>query len=593
LRDGDGEFAQFNNPGRLTQDQWGDLYVADSSNDAIRLVRIVDEPEREPAVNGFQPFIVTQGQATRIEVTGNHLALAETATFGPGVSVELHHGGSQRLFLDVEVAPDAALGGRTLQVTTPYGAVKTPPALSLVVAEKGDVAQVETIAGTGSWLPGVTDGPANLAQFAFPAGMVAIDEDRLLVADPVEQRIRLVATKEGAVQEVVDLALYSAGATGDVISGVLTGLGVAGELMSDLGLGNLIGEPEEDLRRVIAQGFDQMCEEAGSDCDWIVLPWAGLPLAPGNKDGFRLGSTFLFPTDIAKASESKFFVADAGNQRIRVVGINPLDDEPADAEYEVFSTVRADARPLSVTDTTNNNALMGIPKRILQVEMRNSGVYTDIAGDPERLGCGTTDTGGQAIGIPMGMDRAGGITYIADPFCQTVWMIDQEGRLSDIRGSVQIPGPNLAGCSDGPAAIAGFGAPVDVAAGPNGTIWVADALCNSVRVIYDAGEPIESVLDLVTDYLTLVEDHLPDGQVQAIENGINQADANVLASVRYWVTTVAGSLEGEAAFVDGPADRARFSVPLGIETIVRDGRLTVFVSDAGNRRIRMLTFPSP
>ena len=591
LRDGDGEFAQFNNPERLTQDQWGDLYVADSSNNAIRLVRIVDEPEREPAITGFQPFIVTQGQSSRVEVTGNHLALVESATFGPGVSVELHHGGSQRLFLDIEVAPDAELGGRTLAVTTPYGAVSTPPALSLVVAKKGDAAEVETIAGTGNWLPGVTDGPGDIAQFAFPSGMVAIDEDRLLVADPVEQRIRLVATKEGAVQEVVELALYASGAVGDVITLVLDGLGVAGQLLGDLGLGNIIGDPEEELRGVIAQGFDQMCEEANSDCDWIVLPWAGLPLAPGEKNGFRLGSTYLFPTDIGKASASKFFIADAGNQRVRVVGINPLDDQPKDAEYEVFSTVRSDARPISVTDTTGNNALLGLPGRIVQVDMRNSGVYTDIAGDPDRLGCGTTDTGGQAIGIPMGMDRAGGITYIADPFCQTVWMIDEEGQLSDIRGSVQIPGPNLGGCSDGPAAIAGFGAPVDVAAGPGGTIWIVDALCNSVRVIYDAGEPIEAVLDLVTDYLSLVEDHLPDGQAEAIENGINQADANVLASIRYWVTTVAGSLEGEHGFVDGPADRARFSVPLGIETIVRDGKLTVFVSDAGNRRIRMLTFP--
>ena len=156
---------------------------------------------------------------------------------------------------------------------------------------------------------------------------------------------------------------------------------------------------------------------------------------------------------------------------------------------------------------------------------------------------------------------------------------------------MQVPGPNLGGCSDGPAAIAGFGAPVDVAAGPNGTIWVADALCNSVRVIYDVGEPIEAVLDLVTDYLTLVEDHLPQDQVHAIEEGINQADANFLSSIRYWVTTVAGSLDGEAGFKDGPTDRARFSIPLGIETIVRDGHLTVFVSDAGNRRIRMLTFP--
>ena len=49
LRDGDGEHAQFQTPERLTLDRWGDLYVADFRNHAVRLVRIVREPEREPA----------------------------------------------------------------------------------------------------------------------------------------------------------------------------------------------------------------------------------------------------------------------------------------------------------------------------------------------------------------------------------------------------------------------------------------------------------------------------------------------------------------------------------------------------------------
>ena len=487
------------------------------------------------------------------------------------------------------VAPDAEPGGRTLEVSTPYGAVRSPPALSLVIAEKGQSAEVETIAGTGSWLPGVTDGPGEIAQFAFPAGMALVDEDRLLVADPLEQRIRLVATKEGAVQEVVELALYASGAAGDVITLVLDGLGVVGQLLGDLGLGGILGDPEAELRAMIAQGFDQMCEEAGSDCDWIVLPWAGLPLAPGERNGFRLGSTFLFPTDVARASATKFFVADAGNQRIRTVGINPLGSQPKDAEYEVFSTVRSDARPLSVTDTANNGALVGIPKRILQVAMNNSGQYSDLVGDPERIGCGSTDTS-QAIGIPMGMDRSGGTTYVADPFCQTVWMIN-DGQLTDIRGSVHVPGPNFGRCSDGPAAIAGFGAPLDVSVAPNGAIWIVDGLCNSVRVIYDAGEPIDAVVGTFRDYLGLVEDHLPQDEVTALEGRLDQLDEDFLSSIRYWVTTVSGSLDGEAGFVDGPADRARFFVPLGIETAERDGRLSVFISDAGNHRIRMLTLP--
>ncbi|MGH2754236.1 MAG: hypothetical protein ACRDLB_07350 [Actinomycetota bacterium] len=590
LKDGNRGRAEFYSPSGLTLDEWGDLYVADRRNNAVRVVRMVHDPEREPAIFGFQPFIVARGQKTNVEVAGDDLGLAESASLGPDVAVSLQHAGSRKLLLDIEVSPTAEPGPRTLSITTAYGTVTGPPGLSFLIAEdETSGAQVETIAGTGSWLPGVTDGPGEVAQMGFPAGMVLVDDDRLLVADPLEQRIRLVATKTGVTQELFELALHASGGAGIVIGGVLAALGIAGEILDDLGLGAILGESKGNIVTLIGQGLDEMCARVSSSCRWLVFPWAGLPLAPGGKDGFRLGSTLFFPNDVAKGGDHKFFVSDPGNQRVRVVGIDPLGDQPKEAKYEVFSTVRTDERPLSVTDTVGDAALVGMPRRIVRVDMHHSGVFTDVVGVPGRIGCGPSPEG-QLIGLPMGMDTVGGVTYVADPFCQTVWLIE-DGQMTDIRGSAHIPGPNLGSCSDGPAAIARLGAPVDVAVAPNGDVWIVDALCNSVRVIRDLGADPDEVVDTFNSYVELFGGHLPEEEVAALQDRLNDIDERFLSSIRHWVVTVAGGLDAEPGYVDGPAERARFFVPVGIEVTVRNGKTAVFVADAGNHAIRLLTVP--
>jgi hypothetical protein len=63
-----------------------------------------------------------------------------------------------------------------------------------------------------------------------------------------------------------------------------------------------------------------------------------------------------------------------------------------------------------------------------------------------------------------------------------------------------------------------------------------------------------------------------------------------LDAARWWVVTVAGGPDGEPGFKDGPASEARFNAPVGI-AVAEDGDKTfVFVSDVGNKRIRLLTF---
>ena len=56
--------------------------------------------------------------------------------------------------------------------------------------------------------------------------------------------------------------------------------------------------------------------------------------------------------------------------------------------------------------------------------------------------------------------------------------------------------------------------------------------------------------------------------------------------------TVAGSREGVGGYRDGLAGQSLFSGPLGIATAPGTGGVTyVYVSDTGNKRIRLISVP--
>ncbi len=56
--------------------------------------------------------------------------------------------------------------------------------------------------------------------------------------------------------------------------------------------------------------------------------------------------------------------------------------------------------------------------------------------------------------------------------------------------------------------------------------------------------------------------------------------------------TVAGSREGAAGYRDGLAGQSLFSGPMGIGVAAGGGGFTyVFISDSGNKRVRLLSLP--
>lgn len=595
VRDGPGDHARFEGPNNIAIDRWGDLYVAEARSHIIRLIRIIADPNRTPSVHRFDPAVMQQGDTGTFTLSGRNLTTVQSIDLGEGVTATIEKAGYQGVTASITVASDAQAGPRSLTVVTSYGEITTPDDLSFtVLADTRGGIQVETIAGTGSDEPDrLNYGPAQNTTFAFPGGMHAISSDRLLVADPVEQRIRLIATRVGAVEEFFELLVYAASGTGvDVLGGIIGFFDTIEHTLDFLGLGSgIVGQTEDAIRDIAEQSVDEICNTIGvDDCTWLSLPWAGLPYVPGGNNGFRLEATFFLPTDIWAdpapfGVNSRFYIADSGNSTIRVVGYDLEQDQPA--PMQVFSTDDQPDHPFAVTPL-GTSVYASLPSSLMlsQLSTNSGAVNGDYATIPR--------------GAPLGIASGGGdfseerSIFVADPLNATIWRVIDNGgvaELKNIRGDV--PSFVIGECVDGPATFATWGAPMDVAIDQTGTVYVADAGCNSIRVIKDAGfgQDLDGLVGSLREFVASNQSRISAEATQRIEENLRLFDTEFLDDNRFMVTTLAGSTDGQAGFADGPAALARFNSPTAVAVASTGDGTVIFVADTGNRRIRRIVVP--
>jgi len=596
LADGEGELARFDSPENLVLDRYGDLWVGDGDNHAIRLIRIIADPDRTPEIVDFTPHAVQQGETARVVVRGRNLATTASASLGAGVRVTLLEASHREAVLSVAVAAGAEVGERTLNVATAYGAATAGPGLGFsVLPDDRGGATVETMAGTGSLVAAAQDVlPGPLTAFALPTGLFAESGDRLLVADPYAQQIRLVATPLGIVAEIVDLITASAlGADVNALDAVLGGLGSLGSALETLGIRQAWTDNAQDaIRDAAEQAVAAVCE--GEDCEWMSMPWAGVPFTPGEKGGFRMGATFRLPADVYRANASTYYVADTGNDRLRIVGYDPEEQESA--VNEVFSLDRFNDFPFSVATGPAGYLVpyASLPEGPLlgRVDVEMDDLLNQWAGDRRDPRCEQREgSPWPPIGIPIGMAGDDDALWVADPYCKTVWRVEDTSGVAhvrDVRSEAHVEAAPK--CADGPVAFATFGAPVDVAV-LDGVVWVADAGCHSIRTIRARGADPAAVAAGLSGFLESNAARIGEETAAKLQDKLDALDTDFLEQNRWWVTTVAGSTDGVAGFADGPAAEARFRYPTGIAAESFDGGTRVFVADTGNRRLRMIFVP--
>ena len=263
--DGAGSNARFNNPFGVAVDTNGNVFVADSENDEIRMVTQGGE---------VSTIAGSPGNVGSVDGTGTNA----------------------QFYFPQGVAVDSA--GNVYVADTDNYTIR-------MIARVGADCVVSTIAGSaGNY--GSADGTGTNAMFSFPKSVAVDSSGDVYVADSWNNSIRKI-TPVGT-NWVVSTIAGSAG-----IYGSVDGTGTNAQFYFPYGIavdraGNLyVAEAGNDtIRKITPVGTN-----------WVVSTIGGLPGIPGSADGAGNAARFSGPFGIAVDSAGTIYVADSGSGTIR------------------------------------------------------------------------------------------------------------------------------------------------------------------------------------------------------------------------------------------------------------------------------------
>ncbi len=530
--DGAPTVARFSGPRAVACDRSGNLYVADATNDTIRVV----------------------------SATG----VVRTLAGHPGVAGSADGAGSAALFTNPGgVAVDSAgtvyvadTGNHTVRKVTPSG-------------------MVTTLAGQAG-VPGSADGAGSAARFAAPESVAVESAGAVYVADTGNSAIRVISPA-GIVRTLAG----EAGAPGGA-----DGLGNAARFNQPAGVavdsaGNVFVADTWNgtIRRITAAG--------------LTTTLAGSPGAEGISDGVGTNAGFYLPEAVAVDNGGNVYVADGRNRTIRKItpaGVvttlaglagawGSADGVGSNARFGLPWGLAVDsAGNLYVADMGDGTIRKITPDRRV----------TTVAGRAGYAGHldGTAATA--VFNQPAGVARDGaGNLYVADMGDDTIRKITPAGVVTTLAGW-----PGASGSIDGTGRVARFSAPAGLAVDSAGNLFVADANNDTIRRITPAGvvttlagaARVRGTVDGTGSAAEL------DGPVGlAIDSAgnlyVTSGDSTVrMVTAAGVVTTLAGQA-GSRGSADGTGSAAQFSNPLGVAV---DNAGNLYVTDTGNNTVRTI-----
>jgi uncharacterized protein (TIGR03437 family) len=436
------------------------------------------------------------------------------------------------------------------------------------VAPDGKIA---TVAGIGIAGFRGDDGLAVAAQLNFPAGLAVDRSGAVYVGDSKNQRIRKF-TAGGSIATVLGgsatttLSLptaLSVDAEGTILVADTTVMAhsytVAGAwtVVAGTGASGFSGDGGPGAKASLAAPHDLAADPAGNvyiadgarirrvDRRGIIQTIAGDGYIHSVGDGLAATSALLNqPMAVALDSNSNLYIADSGTQRIRQV-------VPAGTIRTIAGTGLAGPGSESVPATSSNlyapmSVVMGPGGSIFLADTFNHRVRT--IGLDGRIatfaGTGIGGIGPEALPPaqmqlrgPRGvcLDRAGTV-YIVDTSNHRVLRVPSGGVAETAAGNGS---PGDAG-DGGSARLAQLNQPSACTLDFAGNLYIADTAGNRIRKVTPAGV----------------------------------------------ISTVAGTGDSGFSGDEGAAAAARIAGPLGVAV---DGGGTIFFSDTGNHRIRLVT----
>jgi sugar lactone lactonase YvrE len=285
---------------------------------------------------------------------------------------------------------------------------------------------VTTVAGSGP--PGpygdLVDGPADIARFFGPEGLAVDEGGNIFVADTLNNRIRRISP-DGTVTTIAG-------------SGPGTVYGFDGALVDGPAQRARFNDPSDVA--VDAAGALYVTDRLNHAIrkvtpDGQVSTFAGTG-RPGSEDGAGSAASFELPNRIDIDSKGNLYVTEG----------RFLDFGERTYGFRV-RLITPDGRVSTLAGTGEPGDRDG-PALVAQFDV--------------------------PIGIAVGDD---GTVYVVDSGAHRIRRISPNGVVSTIAGS------GGAGYADGPTTEARFWYPADIAAGPDGRLYVADWKNHRIRVI--------------------------------------------------------------------------------------------------------------
>lgn len=413
--DGTGTNAKFAEPHGVAVDSNGNVFVSDFMNSTVRKVTPAGEVTTIAGSAGSSGFVNGTGSAARfkslqgiaVDTVGN-LYVADS---GNRAVRKITPSGVVSTLVD---GTNGQLGSPRGVVVDSTGTIYVTDYSAHVIYQVTSAGAVSTLAGTAP-SPGSTDGATSVALFNAPSAVAIDNANNLYVADTANNTVRKIAS--GNVTTLAGLAGRSSS---------MDGVGAAARFedpyavaVDAAGIVYVADATDHSIRKITPDG--------------TVTTVAGRPGTFGSSDGTGSAALFKNPLGIATDGAGNVYIADTGNAIIR-----------------------------KVTST---------------------GVVTTLAGSAGALG--NTDAIGSAarFSSPYGItaDSAGNL-YVVDSIGNTVRKITADGVVTTLAGS-----PGLRGLIDGTGADARFSVPFDIAVGPAGELYVCDHGNHAIRKVTAAG----------------------------------------------------------------------------------------------------------
>jgi sugar lactone lactonase YvrE len=379
--DGAGGAARFDHPMAVSVDAGGNVYVADTSSQTIRMISPSGGVSTRAGRPGFGGRSDGSGSGARFFYPAG---LAATA------------GGTVYI---------ADTGNHVLRVMSPGGDVGTLA---------GSIGQ------TGS-----TDASGSAALFAYPDGIAVDGGGNVVVADRNNHVIRRI-TAGGAVSTL-------AGAAG--IAGSADGPGAAARFNQPTGVaidgsGNVYvaDAGNSTIRKIAADGS--------------VSTFAGAAGSAGSNDGVGAGARFNAPQGVAVDTVGNVYVADTNNSTLRKITSNGTVSTLAGAPGQTGSGDGAGGsarfnQPYAVAVDSSGNVYVAdfFNATIRKLTAATGGVST-LAGAAGQLGY--TDGSGSVARFnqPYGVaaDNNGNV-YVADTYNRVIRKVTSDGGVATVTGT--------------------------------------------------------------------------------------------------------------------------------------------------------------